>query len=89
LAIDLSDAGTPSAAHNNIITILPSASLTGSANNTPTPNGANDPGLESAPASWGSSGGNMKSQHWLMIGLIVLVLLGLWYYYGGSAASAA
>jgi hypothetical protein len=91
VSIDLSNAGVPSV-HDNILpaTVQPGTSLTGSAYNTPTPANANDPGLDSVSRSPFQSGvTNMKSHHWVMIGVIVLVLLGLWYYFGGQGTAAA
>lgn len=77
-------------ANGNVLnnTLMFATSLTGSPNNVPTEAGANDPGLE--PETNGTSGGNLMRKHWLwIVGIILLVLLGLWYYGGSSSAASA
>jgi hypothetical protein len=72
--------------HNNFLMF--ETSLTGSKNNVPTAPGANSPGLEAAEQL--PPEGNRMKKHWLwIVGIILAVLLGLWYFGGKSSAAAA
>lgn len=84
----------PSAAgvHNTLVLAgdyeygSPALSLTGGTDSPPTPEGSNDPGLE-AKKSLFPFGGDMTKTHWIILALVVLALLGLWYFSGSGTAA--